>query len=136
MLLARTAITFTLLTFLVFGAWLYFAPEKLDAWLDVQATSPRGRAEIRAFYGGLMLGLAGFFAIVLTARPDWSAPACAVIACSHTAIVFCRGSSILLEGTADTSNLWIILAIEALTGALGIAGFAATPVGVTPTTTR
>jgi len=91
---------------------------------DVQPTSGKGRTEIRAFYGGVQLGVVAFGLLTLLLRPDWLAPACAALACMNLAIVACRLLGFALDGSASGS-LWTILAIEATTGVLALAGFLA-----------
>lgn len=124
MTIARIAVGWAVLMFVVFGAWLLLAPDKLGTWLDVQPTSGKGRTEIRAFYGGVQLGIVAFGLLTLFVRPDWLAPACASLACMNLAIVACRLVGFALDGSAST-GLWTILAIEATTGALALAGFLA-----------
>jgi hypothetical protein len=58
------------LMFLGFGAILLFAPKKLERWVGVTATTPQGLTELRAFYGGLEIGL-GLFCIACLDKPMW-----------------------------------------------------------------
>jgi hypothetical protein len=57
------------LGFLAFGLWLVLAPAAALAPLGITAT-PTGLIELRAFYGGLELGLGAFF-LACAAKPDW-----------------------------------------------------------------
>lgn len=121
MLLARIAALWAVVLFVTFGAWLLLAPGKLGTWVDVEATSPMGRTEIRAFYGGAQLGLAAFTLLALTLRTDWLPATLAALACVNLAIVACRLLGISLDGSGST-GMWTILAIEAATGVLAAVG--------------
>lgn len=55
--------------FLAFGLWLALAPAAALEPLGITA-SAAGWLELRAFYGGLELGL-GAFLLACAARPDW-----------------------------------------------------------------
>lgn len=57
------------LGFLGFGLWLVIAPAAALAPLGITA-SAAGLIELRAFYGGLELGL-GAFLLACAFRPDW-----------------------------------------------------------------
>src|SRR2546425_10501066 len=54
-----------------FGIAFLVAPEKLIRRLDLALIGPRGLIEIWAMFGGLGLGLAGFF-IACAARQRWA----------------------------------------------------------------
>ena len=71
--LARLSLGLTATAFGGFGTWLLFRPDALSM-VDVELPTATARAEIRAFYGGLELGIACFFAAAAT-RPAWFRPA-------------------------------------------------------------
>jgi hypothetical protein len=71
--LARLSLGLTAAAFGGFGAWLLVKPDALGK-VGVEVPTPAARAEIRAFYGGLELGMAAFFAAA-AARPTWFEPA-------------------------------------------------------------
>jgi hypothetical protein len=71
--LARLSLGLTAAAFGGFGAWLLVKPGALGK-VGVELPTPAARAEIRAFYGGLELGMAAFFAAA-AARPAWFEPA-------------------------------------------------------------
>ena len=52
------------LSFAAFGVWLMVAPRAL-AGVGLSADSPNARAEVRAMYGGLELGIATFLLLCL-----------------------------------------------------------------------
>lgn len=57
------------LGFLGFGLWLLTDPAALER-VGIAATSKIGQVELRAFYGGMELGL-GVFLLLCAARPGW-----------------------------------------------------------------
>ena len=61
------------LGFLGFGGWLVIDPAGGLAGVDIGATSPAGLVDLRAFYGGLEVGL-GLFLLACATRPAWHAP--------------------------------------------------------------
>jgi hypothetical protein len=58
--LARLALLAYGAMFLYFGLLLFFKPEAFSDTIPVELTDPVARAEIRAFYGGMEIGLAAF----------------------------------------------------------------------------
>ncbi|OGT58612.1 MAG: hypothetical protein A3E01_03865 [Gammaproteobacteria bacterium RIFCSPHIGHO2_12_FULL_63_22] len=61
------------LGFLGFGAWLLVDPVGGLAGVGIAGTTAAGVVELRAFYGGLEIGL-GLFLLLCSARPDWRVP--------------------------------------------------------------
>lgn len=55
---AKTVLVFFGLSFGVFGLWALIAPESLARMVHFSLDTPGAVTEIRAFYGGLELGLA------------------------------------------------------------------------------
>ena len=66
--LARTMLWLSALLFAAFGAFLLIDPGGMEK-LGLPLAVPRWRTEIRAFYGGLELGLAAFLALCLGSAP-------------------------------------------------------------------
>ena len=60
------------LGFLGFGLWLLLDPAGALGRIGIAATSPTGTVELRAFYGGMEIGL-GLFLGWCVLRPDWQA---------------------------------------------------------------
>lgn len=58
------------LGFLGFGLWLLVDPVGGLAGVDIEGTTAAGVVELRAFYGGLEVGL-GLFLIACAQRPGW-----------------------------------------------------------------
>ena len=61
------------LGFLAFGLWLAVDPIGGLAAVGIAAVNAAGQIELRAFYGGLEIGL-GIFLLLCAARPDWRRP--------------------------------------------------------------
>jgi hypothetical protein len=57
--------------FLGFGLWLLLDPAALEK-VGISTTSTVGQIELRAFYGGVELGL-GVFLLMCAFRPGWQA---------------------------------------------------------------
>lgn len=71
--LPTVSIALTAAAFGGFGLWLLVDPAALGA-VGVGVDGPMARTEIRAFYAGLELGIAGFLLLCLR-KPAWHAPA-------------------------------------------------------------
>lgn len=56
--------------FLAFGLWLTLDAAAALAGVGIEAANAAGLIELRAFYGGLELGL-GSFLLACAIRPDW-----------------------------------------------------------------
>lgn len=77
------------LGFLGFGAWLVFDPVGGLAGVGIAGTTPAGVIELRAFYGGLEIGL-GLFLLLCAAQPDWRTPGLWLVLLSNLAIGLTR----------------------------------------------
>ena len=121
MRLARLSLLLTALVFGCFGAWLFFWPQAL-ALVDVELTTPAARIEIRAFYGGLELGLACFFAVAAT-RSRWYEAALFTQAAALGGMAAARLLGMLIEAVASPTLL-MLLAAESGGSLLGIVALA------------
>ena len=106
MSLARLSLGLSALAFAVFGALFLVSPTTLVR-IGVLLTLPNAVTEIRAFYGGLELGLAAFFVLAL-GRPAWLVPALVLQALALGATAAARLFGILAGGTTE-----IMLALAA-----------------------
>ena len=111
MSLPRLSLRLTALVFAAFGVSLLVRPELMGK-LGVELASPTGFTEIRAFYGGLELGLALFFAIAST-RDEWLHPALFAQAVALGTLLLARLAGIVVDGTAEPVML-LFAAIEAV----------------------
>lgn len=104
--------------FLAFGAGCLVYPELLaQLGLPVQ---PVWRTEIRAFYGGLEIGLAAFL-ILCTRRPIWVLPGLLASALILGAVGTARLLGIVLDGPAKN----MVIAVAAELGGSALAAAAA-----------
>jgi hypothetical protein len=125
-ILARVAVLVSVLMFAVFGAWLLLAPEKLGTWLGVEANTAKARTEVRAFYGGIQLGIVLLGLIAVFVRPDWLAVTCAALSCQLLSVVTCRIYGMVVDGSAS-ATMWTVLATEAVAGGLALVAFLTMP---------
>lgn len=102
MTLARWSIALTALTYGGFGMALLINPELLRV-VGVRAADPAGTTELRAFYGGLELGLAVFLLVALR-RPQWHEPALFIQISSLTGIACARLIGLL---SLPSENIWL-----------------------------
>ncbi len=86
------------LGFLGFGAWLLVDPVGGLAGVGIAGTTAAGVVELRAFYGGLEVGL-GLFLLLCAARPDWRVPGLWLVLLGNLAIGLTR-----LYGIGDSGE--------------------------------
>src|SRR4249920_1145675 len=85
------------LGFLGFGLWLVVDPDGGLAAVGIGALNAAGRIELRAFYGGLELGL-GAYLLACAARPDWRRPGLWAVGLGNGGIGLTRLVAIALTG--------------------------------------
>lgn len=85
------------LGFLVFGAWLVVDPVGGLAGVDIGGTTPAGVIELRAFYGGLEVGL-GLFLLACARRPAWHVPGLWLVLLGNLGIGLARIFGIATSG--------------------------------------
>ena len=96
------------LGFLGFGIWLLADPAAMEK-VGIQATSKVGTAELRAFYGGMEIGLAIFLALCLW-RPEWQAAGLWLVLLANGGAGLARLLGIFLSGAALGGYLgWALL---------------------------
>lgn len=104
--------------FLTFGLWLTLDAASALAGVGVEAASAAGLIELRAFYGGLELGL-GTFLLGCAALPGWRPAGLWLILLSHAGIAAVRLIGIAASGVYTPFFGW------ALAWELGLAALAA-----------
>ncbi|HEX8904439.1 MAG TPA: DUF4345 domain-containing protein [Longimicrobiaceae bacterium] len=117
MRLARISLVLAALAFAGFGVALLVRPTLLGI-LGVQLPTPAAATEIRAFYGGLELGLAAFF-FIASRRDAWVRPALFAQAAGMGGIVLARIAGIAVDGSAEPLVL-LFGALEASGAILGL----------------
>lgn len=118
-LFARVVLWFAAASFLAFGAWLLISPEGMTQ-MGLPLGSQDWRIEIRAFYGGLELGLAAFLALCAR-RPAWSLPGLLAAALILGGI----GAGRLIGMLADGFKTSMVLAMALELGSAALAAAAA-----------
>lgn len=116
---ARVALILGALGLAAFGIALLIAPALLGV-VGIELPTPAARTEIRAFYGGLEIGLAIFLAAAAR-RDDWLRPALFAQAAVLGGIVIARLLGVLIDGSAEP----MIFLFAAIEGAGAILGFVA-----------
>jgi hypothetical protein len=94
--------------FLGFGVWLLLDPAALEK-VGIGATSKVGTVELRAFYGGMEIGLGLFLAACLV-KPEWRAAGLWLVLLSNGGAGLARLLAIGLGGAALGGYLaWALL---------------------------
>jgi hypothetical protein len=106
-----------MLTALVFGGFgvAFLVWPTLISWADVELTSSAARTEIRAFYGGLEIGMAVFF-LLAALRPAWFRAGLILQALSLGGIALGRVFGLLVD--RDLEPLLVMLITAETIGAL------------------
>jgi hypothetical protein len=113
---ARIALMLAALGLIGFGAPLLVKPSLLGI-VGVRLPRPAAATEIRAFYGGLELGLAAFF-LAAARREAWLRPALFAQAAGFGGIVIARLVGIVIDGSASPM-IFLFAAIEGAGALLG-----------------
>ena len=108
MKLAKIALIASAVGFFGFGIVLFIAPELMET-AGLKIMNPAGAMELRAFYGGIELGLAMFFVIAL--KRDWILPGLTVLITANGMIVFCRLAALVIDNfQAKPATYWSLAA--------------------------
>lgn len=94
--------------FLGFGLWLLLDPVGGLSKVDIAASSKVGEIELRAFYGGMEIGL-GAFLIACAMRPDWQVAGLWLVLAANGGTAFARLIGIGLSGTFTTYLAWALV---------------------------
>ncbi|MFA6618752.1 MAG: DUF4345 family protein [Candidatus Neomarinimicrobiota bacterium] len=114
---ARFSLLAAAIGFFGFGIVLFIAPGLMET-AGVKIIDPAGSIEIRAFYGGVEMGLGMFFFIAL--RKKWILPGLSVQVLSNGFIVITRVIALAIEGFQAKPATWWSLAAELFILLLGI----------------
>ncbi len=104
--------------FAIFGLLLFIAPGLLES-AGVGALSISGKVELRAFYGGIELGLAAFFALSAK-RPAWVTPALAALVFTMAGVVLLRGFALLISGFQANAVIYLSWVVETFLFIVGL----------------
>jgi len=114
---AKFSLLASAIGFAGFGLALFIAPNLMES-AGLSVIDPAGRIEIRAFYGGIELGLAMFFLIAL--KKDWILPGLSVQIETNGFIVIARIVSLFMENFQANPTIYWSLAAELSLLTLGV----------------
>lgn len=118
---ARVVLVSSALVWAGFGLMLGIWPERL-AGVGLVVDSALGRIEVRGFYGGLELGIAGFLGWCAAAKSAERMRAGLVLAAAALGgTALGRLVGVALEGGSTTSTMWTFVALELAGTTLAIA---------------
>lgn len=96
--------------FLAFGAWMLVAPQAAMAMVGIALPNGAPTTEIRAFYGGLELGL-GALLLAAVHKVQYHRAGLVLGCASYGSIALARALGMLIDGGTSTF-LWVALAVE------------------------
>lgn len=117
---AKGVLVVTGLMFLVFGIAFVAAPARLGGWVHLDAAHPVARTELRAFYGGLEIGL-GIFLLLCSRRPGWHVPGLLASALILGCTAGARVLGMALDGSTSKAVVGILLVEAGCAAASGLA---------------
>lgn len=118
---AKSVLGFFGLSFGVFGVWALAAPESLARLVHFSLDTPGAVTEIRAFYGGLEIGLAVLM-LAAVVYPTLTPAALLALVAAAGGIACARIVGLLLDGSASTF-MFSALIWELSGAALGLVAF-------------
>ena len=117
MKLAKLSLIITANGFAGLGITLLIFPGLLEI-VGVMELTGSGTIEIRAFYGGLELGIALFFLLAIN-RPKWLKPALVLQVCILGGVAIGRMLGLVITSWQAQLVIYIILAAEGTLAILG-----------------
>ena len=114
-MLAKIVLWLLGIGFLGFGAWALGAPRNFSEFVQFSLNSSLAVTEMRAFYGGLELGLGAFF-ILGALRPDLTKAALMAGAITMTTMAASRLFGLVVDGSTGTI-LFSVLGVEVVSAA-------------------
>jgi hypothetical protein len=110
MIFARIVLCLSGLMFAGFGGWLLLRPEALGEFVKLDAGDPATLTEVRAFYGGLEIGL-GLFLLGAAAIRRAVVSGLVLVLLVFGATAMGRGAGLVFDGP-DPSGMIPYLAVE------------------------
>ncbi|MGG5872505.1 MULTISPECIES: DUF4345 domain-containing protein [Pseudomonas] len=109
MLFARVVLVIQLLALAGLGLAYFVRPHEMANLSGMLLMSPAAATDMRAFYGGLQLGLAAFIGLSLS-RLDFTRAALTLLVLLYSALALARIGGLWLDGGAQqTFNLYALL---------------------------
>lgn len=117
MLFARIVLLIQIAALTVLGLAYFIRPEEMAGFSGALLMGNAAVTEVRAYYGGLQLGLATYLAMALL-RLDLLRPALIMLVSLYSVLALARLAGLWLDGgTQQTFNLYALL-LEAVSAAL------------------
>ena len=116
----RILILLSAAAFAGFGVWFLAAPSALEDFASIGLSDPAARAEIRAMYGGLELGLAAFFRWCALSEQRYEAGLTAS-ALAFLGLAIARLAGMALDSAFTAMHL-SVFAVEVLASGLALWG--------------
>lgn len=117
MLFARIVLTIQIVALAGLGLAYFIRPEEMASFSGALLMGNAAVTEVRAYYGGLQLGLAAYLGMALT-RLDLLRPALMLLVLLYAALALARVAGLWLDGGAQqTFNLTALL-LEVLSAGL------------------
>lgn len=114
MLFARIVLLIQIAALLVLGLAYFIRPEEMASFSGALLMGSAAVTEVRAYYGGLQLGLAAYLAMALL-RQDLLRPALILLVLLYSSLALARIAGLWLDGGAQqTFNLYALLLEVAL----------------------
>ena len=109
MLRARVILVIQLLALAGLGLAYFIRPHEMSNLSGMLLLAPAAATDVRAYYGGLQLGLAAFLGMAL-ARPGLTRAALTLLVLLYSALALSRIGGLWLDGGAlQTFNLYALL---------------------------
>jgi len=109
MLLARVVLLIQLLALAGLGLAYFIQPHEMTNLSGMLLMSPAAATDVRAYYGGLQLGLAAFIGLSLS-RLELTRAALTMLVLLYSALALARIGGLWLDGGAQqTFNLYALL---------------------------
>ena len=89
------------LSFLAFGGWALFAPSSLAGLINFGLENSAAVTEIRAFYGGLEIGFAGFL-LAAAFKDELTSAALLALAAVSGGIALARIAGLIVDASGST----------------------------------
>ena len=119
-MLGKVVLIATGLLYLAFGVAFLVAPAALGGWVHLGVDHPVARTELRAFYGGLEIGLAVFLFFCVS-RPEWIVPGLLAGALALGCTAAARIVGIVVDRSTGTMLVAILLVEVAFAVASAVA---------------
>ena len=117
MLFARIVLLIQIAALLVLGLAYFIRPEEMASFSGALLMGNAAVTEVRAYYGGLQLGLAAYLVMALL-RLDLLRPALLLLVLLYSVLALVRVGGLWLDGGAQqTFNLYALL-LEAVSAGL------------------